>query len=55
MIAGHSFHSGQKVEVVARVSRSGGPIARSGDPFGALDYAVGSDGVREVVIDRLSP
>lgn len=55
MIPGHSFHSGQKVEVVARVSRSGGPIAQSGDPFGELDYAVGRDGVREVLIDRLSP
>jgi cytochrome c-type biogenesis protein CcmH len=55
MIPGHSFHNGQNVEVVARISRSGAPIAQTGDPFGALRYAVGTDGVREVVIDRLSP
>jgi cytochrome c-type biogenesis protein CcmH len=55
MIPGHSFHAGQSVEVVARISRSGAPVAQSGDPFGALQYAVGTDGVRDVVIDRLSP
>ncbi len=55
MIAGHGIVPGQDVEVVARISRSGSPIAQKGDPFGEVSYHVGRDGTVEVTIDRLTP
>jgi cytochrome c-type biogenesis protein CcmH len=55
MVAGRTFHAGQTVQVVARIARGGTPIAQRGDPFGELKYAVGVDGLRDIVIDRLSP
>jgi cytochrome c-type biogenesis protein CcmH len=55
MVPGRSFAPGQTVQVVARIARSGTPTAQRGDPFGELSYNVGHDGIRELVIDRLSP
>jgi cytochrome c-type biogenesis protein CcmH len=55
MLAGHGMQVGQDVEVVARLSGSGGPLARSGDPFGSAAYHVGATGSVNVVIDRLTP
>jgi hypothetical protein len=55
MIAGHAFVAGEDVEVVARIARSGSPIAQRGDPFGAVGYHVGRDDVVDVIIDRLTP
>ena len=55
MVAGRAFAAGQDVEVVARIGRSGGAIAKSGDPFGQAGYRVGRDGVVDVQIDRLTP
>ncbi|HSY45442.1 MAG TPA: hypothetical protein VK800_05280 [Steroidobacteraceae bacterium] len=55
MIPGHSFTAGQSVQVVARIARSGSPVAVSGDPFGQITYQVGRDGVVGLVIDRLTP
>jgi cytochrome c-type biogenesis protein CcmH len=55
MVAGRAFAPGQDVQVVARISRSGSPIAQRGDPFGEVGYHVGRDGVVDVVIDRLTP
>jgi cytochrome c-type biogenesis protein CcmH len=55
MVAGRAFAAGQDVEVIARIGRSGSAIAHSGDPFGAVGYHVGRDGVVDVVIDRLTP
>jgi cytochrome c-type biogenesis protein CcmH len=55
MVPGRVFADGQKVQVVARIARSGNPIAGSGDPFGEVPYQVGHDGLVNVVIDRLSP
>ncbi|MGB6449660.1 MAG: hypothetical protein WBE92_02795 [Steroidobacteraceae bacterium] len=55
MISGHGIVPGEDVEVVARISRSGSPIAQKGDPFGEVAYHVGSDGIVQVVIDRLTP
>jgi cytochrome c-type biogenesis protein CcmH len=55
MIAGHGIEPGEKVEVVARISRSGSPIAQKGDPFGEVAYRVGRDGNVNVTIDRLTP
>jgi cytochrome c-type biogenesis protein CcmH len=55
MIPGRSFTVGQSVQVVARIARSGSPVAVSGDPFGQITYQVGRDGVVGLVIDRLTP
>jgi cytochrome c-type biogenesis protein CcmH len=55
MVPGRMFSAGQKVQVVARIARSGNPLAGSGDPFGETAYQVGRDGLVNVVIDRLSP
>ena len=55
MLAGHGMQVGQDVEIVARISGSGGPLARSGDPFGSVAYHVAAAGTVNVVIDRLTP
>jgi cytochrome c-type biogenesis protein CcmH len=55
MISGHGIVPGEDVEVVARISRSGSPIAQKGDPFGEVAYHIGRDGIVDVVIDRLTP
>jgi cytochrome c-type biogenesis protein CcmH len=55
MIAGRGIVPGEEVEVVARIARSGSPVAQKGDPFGEVGYRVGRDGVVDVLIDRLTP
>jgi len=55
MIPGRAIAPGEDVEVVARIARSGSPIAHKGDPFGEAAYRVGRDGTVEVIIDRLTP
>jgi cytochrome c-type biogenesis protein CcmH len=55
MLAGHGIQVGQDVEIVARISGSGGPLARTGDPFGSVAYHVAATGAVNVVIDRLTP
>jgi cytochrome c-type biogenesis protein CcmH len=55
MLAGHGMQVGQAVEIVARISSSGGPLARSGDPFGSAAYQVTAAGTVNIVIDRLTP
>jgi len=55
MLAGHGMQIGQDVEIVARLSGAGGPLARSGDPFGSVAYHVAATGSVNVVIDRLTP
>jgi cytochrome c-type biogenesis protein CcmH len=55
MVPGRAFSAGQKVQVVARIARSGNPIAGSGDPFGEVAYLVGHDGLVNIVIDHLTP
>ncbi len=55
MLAGHGMQVGQDVEIVARLSASGGPLARSGDPFGSVAYHIAAAGTVDVVIDRLTP
>jgi cytochrome c-type biogenesis protein CcmH len=55
MLAGHGMQVGQDVEIVARISGSGGPLARTGDPFGSVAYHVAATGEVNVVIDRLTP
>jgi cytochrome c-type biogenesis protein CcmH len=55
MVPGRAFATGQKVQVVARIARSGNPIAGSGDPFGEAAYFVGHDGLVNIVIDHVTP
>jgi cytochrome c-type biogenesis protein CcmH len=55
MLAGHGMQVGQNVEITARISASGGPLARTGDPFGSVAYHVAATGAVNVVIDRLTP
>jgi hypothetical protein len=55
MIAGHGFQTGQRVEVIARISPSGNPMDESGDLSGHSDYQVGRDGLIDLVIDHLTP
>jgi cytochrome c-type biogenesis protein CcmH len=55
MVPGRAFASGQSVEVVARIARSGSPVGASGDPLGEVRYQVGRDGVVNLVIDHLTP
>src|SRR5215469_9325525 len=55
MVPGRVFAKGQSVQVVARIARSGSPVAVSGDPFGEVTYRVGHDGLVSLVIDRLTP
>ncbi len=55
MVAGRSFVPGQRVAVVARIARSGSPVAARGDPYGEISYQVGKDGLVTLSIDRLTP
>ena len=54
MLPGRAIKSGQHVSVIARVSFSGRPVPSAGDLYGELSYDVGRDGVRDLVIDRVS-
>jgi hypothetical protein len=55
MLPGRAITTGQKVQVVARIARSGNPVGASGDPFGESAYMVGRDGLINIVIDRVTP
>jgi cytochrome c-type biogenesis protein CcmH len=55
MMPGRAIAAGQKVQVVARIARSGNPVGVSGDPFGESAYMVGHDGLINIVIDRVTP
>jgi cytochrome c-type biogenesis protein CcmH len=54
MIPGHALINGQRVSITARVSFSGQPVPSAGDLYGELSYEVGSDGMRNLVIDRVA-
>ncbi|HET7756389.1 MAG TPA: hypothetical protein VFK87_03950, partial [Steroidobacteraceae bacterium] len=55
MIPGRAFSAGQNVQVVARIARTGNPVAASGDPFGEVATQVGHAGAVSLVIDRVTP
>jgi cytochrome c-type biogenesis protein CcmH len=55
MVPGRVFAAGQKVQVVARIARSGNPVGASGDPIGQSAYQVGRDGLVNIVIDHVMP
>ncbi len=54
LIPGRALVPGQKVSITARISFSGQPLPAAGDLYGELTYDVGSDGVRDLVIDRVA-
>ncbi|NLG78036.1 MAG: tetratricopeptide repeat protein [Xanthomonadaceae bacterium] len=56
MLPTRTIASVQRVEVVARLSRSGSPQARSGDFFGAATFEFGKDsGTLHIIIDQTVP
>jgi cytochrome c-type biogenesis protein CcmH len=55
MLPQRRISAGQKLEVIARISRDGQPQGTSGDPFGQISYQVGKDGQLSLVIDRVTP
>jgi cytochrome c-type biogenesis protein CcmH len=56
MMPTRTLASAQRVEVVARLSRSGTPLAQSGDWFGQADYEFGKDtGTLNIRIDQVVP
>jgi cytochrome c-type biogenesis protein CcmH len=56
MIAGRGLSSVPRVQIVARISRSGGPQAQSGDFYGEAEYEVQpGKGTVSIVIDRVTP
>ena len=55
MMPGRAIAAGEKVQVVARIARSGNPVGASGDPFGESAYLVGRDGLINIVIDHVTP
>ena len=54
LIPGRALVAGRKVSITARISFSGQPLPAAGDLYGELTYDVGSDGVRDLVIDRIA-
>jgi cytochrome c-type biogenesis protein CcmH len=55
MMPGRAISKGQKVSITARVAFSGQPLPASGDLQGELTYVVGQDGVRDLIIDKVTP
>jgi hypothetical protein len=55
MVPGRAIVAGQKVQVVARIARSGNPVGASGDPIGESAYQVGRDGLVNIIIDHVMP
>ena len=56
MIAARSIATVPRVQVVARLSKSGAPQAQSGDFYGAADYEFAKDtGTLQITIDRSVP
>lgn len=54
MLQGRTLAKGREVSITARISFGGQPVASAGDLYGELSYAVGRDGVRDLVIDRVA-
>ena len=54
MVAGHAFHVGERVEVIARIAPSGSPLDHSGDMSGQTRYDVGRDGLAQLRIDHVT-
>jgi cytochrome c-type biogenesis protein CcmH len=55
MIVGNVIKPAQRVSVVARVSRSGSPLAQPGDLSGEISYVAGKGGTAKIVIATIAP
>ena len=55
VMAGNGIKPGQKVQIVARLSMAGTPLAASGDLSGEIAGVAGQNGTRDLVIDRRTP
>jgi cytochrome c-type biogenesis protein CcmH len=55
MLPGTSLASGGPVRLIARISRSGQPVAASGDPYGEVGYDFTSANPVTLTIDRVVP
>jgi cytochrome c-type biogenesis protein CcmH len=55
MIASNKLQSGQHVQVVARLSKSGAPLPASGDLYGEISYVAGKEPQRELIINKIQP
>jgi len=55
MIASNRIKPGQRVEVMARISVKGTPMASTGDLFGSLTAVAGGPALRVLSIDQRSP
>jgi cytochrome c-type biogenesis protein CcmH len=54
MLETSKIRPGQRVDVIARISRSGVPTAQAGDLYGQIGYVAGQEGQRELLIDKQS-
>lgn len=52
MMPGRTLKANEEVQVIARISASGTPIASPGDRFGEIRYRVGHDGLTALTIDK---
>jgi len=55
MVAGRELSAFPEVEVIARISLSGGPGAKSGDWFGSRIMRPGEDNSVSITIDQQVP
>jgi cytochrome c-type biogenesis protein CcmH len=55
MMPGTSLASGGPIRLIARISRSGQPVATSGDPYGEVSYDFTATNTVTVTIDRIVP
>ena len=55
MLPGMSLASGGPLTLIARISKSGQPIAASGDLFGEVGYDFASAHPASITIDRIVP
>jgi len=55
MTPGTSLASAGPVHLIARISRSGQPVAASGDPYGEVSYDFTATNPVTVTIDRIVP
>lgn len=55
LMPGRTLKDAHQVLVIARFSKSGGPIAAPGDPYGEVAYDLASGGKIILTIDRVTP
>jgi cytochrome c-type biogenesis protein CcmH len=55
MLPERRIAAGEKVQVIARIARTGQAMGAAGDPFGEISYLIGQDGLVDLVIDRITP